>query len=227
MTTMVACFVGSIYLCVLAFADPPDHHSLITTLGLEITPLNHDFGEVDQNQYLTTRITLTNHTTTQIHIADVMKSCGCTTSELSTTALAPGASATLDLTWNTRSLRGPSSEAIAIVYANEHETTMQTTTINVRANVRPFVTSSVARFEFDHHTRSTQMVVLARADGRALTITSATSCQEAFTVTHDRNVLQVDFDPTRFRPERGVMAITLTTDCPEEPTIRLPIVLKK
>jgi hypothetical protein len=182
-----------------------------------------DFGEVRQRQELHHRFTLTNATTDVLHIRDVGTSCGCTVAELPVRELASGTSVTLDVTWDTRSMRGRAAQVVGISFARADSPEPETLVLTLRAEVRPSVRASSDQLEFDRRTPASQSIGFERADGGPLQITSGRSNQEALRVTCEGTKVHVQFDPAVYRPEAGRPTVTVWTDCAEESVVYIPV----
>ena len=135
-------------LCFLAFAIGNGENRGTTHPILEIDAPAIDFGDVKQHQTLTKRCKLTNRSTSILVIRDLVKSCGCTTAEVTSTEIEPGASVFLDIEWNTRSLRGRNTEVVGINFTKKTDEETMTVTLSLIANVQPSVKSSVDHLEF-------------------------------------------------------------------------------
>ena len=225
---MALFFLGaSVYLCFLAFAIGNGENRGTTQPILEIDAPAIDFGDVKQHQTLTKRCKLTNRSTSILVIRDLVKSCGCTTAEVTSTEIEPGASVFLDIEWNTRSLRGRNTEVVGINFTKKTDEETMTVTLSLIANVQPSVKSSVDHLEFSIAEPASKSVTFQRVDTKPLAITSCKTSQEAFRVTHEGAEVRVIFEPKNYRPESGAMAVLIRTDCPEEPVIQLPIKILK
>ena len=60
----------------------------------------HDFGKIDQGKPVSTEFTFTNSGTTPLVISNVKGSCGCTVTEYTKEAIAPGKTGNVKATFN-------------------------------------------------------------------------------------------------------------------------------
>lgn len=74
-----------------------------------------DFGKIQQGRPVTHLFEIVNTGTEPIRLENVQASCGCTTPEWSKDAIAPGASATIRVGYNSAT-EGPFEKTVAITY---------------------------------------------------------------------------------------------------------------
>jgi len=161
-------FALSVYCCTLAFASRDSQPPQSSDLGLEVDSRDVDFGAVEQNRVVHGQFVLHNRSTAIIVVREVAKSCGCTTAEISAREIHPGGTAFLDVTWNTRSLRGRNSEAVTIVYFKNGETETLAINLTLRADIQPNVKSSTDQLEFESTLPTTKTITFHRADSTPL-----------------------------------------------------------
>jgi hypothetical protein len=215
-------YCGYLALAHESTASPPSADG-----GLAVDTQEVDFGEVKQHQKLHHRFTITNRSPDVMVIQDVGTSCGCTASELSSKELAPGASATLDVRWETQSTRGRAAQVVGVRYSRSVDEEPVSLTLTLRADVRPPVLSSTDRIVFDRRQSGRQSITFRRADAKPLSITSSKSNQDAVRVVPESNTLHVTFDPAAYRPESGLPVVTVWTDCAEESVIQIPVGIRE
>lgn len=75
---------------------------------------SHDFGIVRQNADLTTAFTLANRGDAELHVKSLQGNCGCIVAKATTTTLAPGAEATIDVTLHTFTMVGAHTKWIEV-----------------------------------------------------------------------------------------------------------------
>lgn len=75
----------------------------------------HDFGRIDRGSVVTHVFEMRNEGTADLEILDVMASCGCTAVLLSTTALDPGDSGRVEVTFDTGDRRGRQAKTVTIL----------------------------------------------------------------------------------------------------------------
>lgn len=95
-------------------------------------PKTHDFGEMKQGDKKTHTFTLTNKGKSDLLIRRVRSSCGCTAVAPSTKVIAPGATAPIKVTFDSRGKRGRQSKSITVI-TNDPKT--PTTTLRISSNI--------------------------------------------------------------------------------------------
>jgi len=75
----------------------------------------YDFGKIQQGRPVTHLFEIVNTGTQPIRLENVTATCGCTTPEWSREAIAPGASATIRVGYNSAA-EGPFQKTVAITY---------------------------------------------------------------------------------------------------------------
>ena len=93
---------------------------------------NHDFGEMKQGDKMDHTFTLTNDGKSELIIRNVRSSCGCTAVAPAKKVIAPGESAPVKVTFNSRGKRGRQSKSITVI-TNDPKT--PTTRLRVSCNV--------------------------------------------------------------------------------------------
>lgn len=78
----------------------------------------HDFGDIDENEQVTTEFVLKNTGKSDLNIRDVQANCGCTVSQLDKRTLRPGETGTLQVTFNASGRRGLQHKSIT-VFSND------------------------------------------------------------------------------------------------------------
>ncbi|WP_340114442.1 DUF1573 domain-containing protein [Maribellus mangrovi] len=95
-------------------------------------PKTFDFGEMKQGEKKSHTFTLTNDGKSELLIRRVRSSCGCTAVAPSTKVIAPGESAPVKVTFDSRGKRGRQSKSITVI-TNDPKT--PTTTLRISSNV--------------------------------------------------------------------------------------------
>ena len=99
--------------------------SFIPLKGISIFPVAkiswvkdvHDFGEIPQGKPVTVEFSFANTGDEPLLIADVVPSCGCTASDYSKEAIAPGKSSSIKVTYNAAST-GSFSKTITVNFVD-------------------------------------------------------------------------------------------------------------
>ncbi len=95
-------------------------------------PTSFDFGEMSQGEKKTHTFTLTNNGKSELLIRRVRSSCGCTAVAPSTKVIAPGESAPIKVTFDSRGKRGRQSKSITVI---TNDPKNPTTTLRISSNV--------------------------------------------------------------------------------------------
>ena len=122
--------LASIAACCLLFVSPMLGDNAPRVLTVE--PALVEFGRVAQHQTLTSTVLLLNRGEIPIEILSVNADCGCTTSKLETSTLAPGGSTALMVRFETRQYSGSIQRRLQIV------TNAGIQILPVHANVVPY-----------------------------------------------------------------------------------------
>jgi hypothetical protein len=86
--------------------------------AMELTPEDHDFGKVKQNQTLVKEFEIENIGTENLEIGRISTSCGCTAALTSDKVVKPGESTTLKVTLETRKYKGTIQRSVSISFIN-------------------------------------------------------------------------------------------------------------
>jgi Protein of unknown function (DUF1573) len=82
--------------------------------GIEITPADHDFGKVEQNQKLETEFEIRNIGSEELNIIRISTTCGCTAALTSERLVKPGETTKLKVTLETRMYKGDIERSVSI-----------------------------------------------------------------------------------------------------------------
>ena len=95
-------------------------------------PTSSDFGDMKQGDKKSTTFTLTNNGKSDLIIRHVRSSCGCTAVAPSKSVVAPGESAPINVTFDSRGKRGRQSKSITVI---TNDPKNPTTTLRISSNV--------------------------------------------------------------------------------------------
>ena len=110
----------------------------------------HDFARFDEGAVVTTTFAFTNTGDAPVTLTDVRPSCGCTTPEYPTGAIAPGATAEIVVAYASEGRPGPFEKVVTLVTDEP-----ATTTLTITGDVVPGFTRGGARqggLVFEHDT---------------------------------------------------------------------------
>jgi hypothetical protein len=185
-----------------------------------------DFGEVEQHAVPHASVTLTNTHTEAVTVKDLMKSCSCSTAEVTPKVIPPGGSGELTLVWKVGKSRGPVSTQLGVVYAvGDRPNDMLPVTLV--ATVRPAVVCEPESLTFDGTAAETQTIRVSGRDQK-VTALSVSANHPAFDARCDQSTstVTVRFDPARrLSAAADKTTLTITTDSLAEPTVTLTVLL--
>lgn len=101
---------------------------------IEISPMNHDFGKIDEDVKSKAVFIIKNSGGDKLVIYEVRPSCGCTVTSLTNKELAPGETARLEAEYNSHNASGQVHRAINVM-SNDPAT--PTVTLGFSADVTP------------------------------------------------------------------------------------------
>lgn len=107
----VVCFVCGLLLAAFCALVP---RSAGAAPKISATPMTFDFGYMPEGQTVTHRYWLANRGDDTLVIVEVKPQCGCTTVPLPTDHLAPSDSIPLDLSFDSKNIRGRVNKAVRI-----------------------------------------------------------------------------------------------------------------
>jgi len=93
---------------------------------------SHDFGDMNQGDKKEHTFELSNNGKSELVIRNVRSSCGCTAVAPSTKVIAPGESAPIKVTFDSRGKRGRQSKSVTVI-TNDPKT--PTTTLRISSNI--------------------------------------------------------------------------------------------
>jgi hypothetical protein len=88
---------------------------------IRVEPASFDFGRALQNKTLEKAFTVKNYGDAELVLENVTTTCGCTVVEAGASALKPGASTSLRVTFETRTARGRVERSV-LIKSNDAET---------------------------------------------------------------------------------------------------------
>ena len=107
---------------------------------IEFEDKSKDFGDIFQGDKVTHVFNFKNTGTEPLILSNVITSCGCTATEWPREPIAPGASAAINATFNSRGKMGKQNKVITVV-SNSSEGSAR---VNIISNVLPPKTTTVA-----------------------------------------------------------------------------------
>ncbi len=193
----------------LAMDSPPDQTAAQAAAPqLTVEPESLDFGVMQQLQVHNRQIILRNDGDATLKIENVTTSCGCVTARVDTNELAPGASTTLTVTFNSKKYTGHQVKYVRLHSNNPHQPDLK---IVVSADIQPplFTDPKYKRLGF----------------GRIYDGEMATKKAELWTEAVPRLELELQFYNTKLfdvsvepdpddDPRRAVLVVHLKPDAP-------------
>ena len=132
---------------------------------------SHDFGVVARGADTRTRVTLTNTTGATVHVSSVTTSCGCSAGSIDRQTLAPGETATLEISMDTKRFQRKKDSTVIVRFDAPREAEVR---IPVEMYVRTDVVLTPGGVNFgavDKGAGATRTVLLAYAGNPGWAIT--------------------------------------------------------
>ncbi len=115
------------------YFPPLSQDELLRSPRLKMDEKNHDFSTVNGGETVSTTFTLVNNGKRDLIIRAIKPNCNCITTEMATKTIAPGAEASLKISFDTSNRRGNQIKKIDI-FSNDPTNPVQSLTI--KANVQ-------------------------------------------------------------------------------------------
>lgn len=189
--------------------------------------MRFDFGELYTTSPVVRDLRLSNGGADTLRISEVSGSCGCTGTLLSESAVPPGGSAILKVTFDPSKFRGKVEKVVSMKTNDPADPDPH---ISFTATISP-----VLDFDASHLTFSTLVdsvvgadVTIRNASERTFRITGVKSSSEEVTVELSRDFLEPGGEATLRcsvkQARAGILrgAITISTDHPSLPSVDLP-----
>lgn len=100
-----------------------------------VSPADYDFGQIGPDNPVTTTFVVNNPGNGPLQIESVTTSCGCTTAQISSQIIAPGASADLTVTFDPQAHAGAAGEFLRYVYLRTNDPASPEVEVEIKANV--------------------------------------------------------------------------------------------
>jgi uncharacterized protein (DUF58 family) len=199
-----------------------------------VTPETAEFGEVREGETVSGVVRFVNQGSAPLQIQRVQASCGCTTTQASSTRIAPGDTARVDYSLRTRGFRGIVRKSITVYFADPKEPSLHVTlsgTVITELEVAPsFIdfqsvpvdpdTTYKKFFRVTNRTGKPVKIASVRASSGLLTVTPATAVVAAGQKAEFRVSL---------RPERSTIEdadIWIETDLASRPKLDVPVFIQ-
>jgi len=102
---------------------------------IQITPASWDFGEIQPTAKVSHTFTVTNVGQGPLEITAVSTSCGCTTAQIGSRRLAPGAATDLKVTYDPQAHGGETGEFMRLVYVRSNDPDIPEANLTIRVTV--------------------------------------------------------------------------------------------
>ena len=112
---------------------PTETASKYPPTTLKFDRMEHDFGKVEENTKNTTMFTFTNTGNEPLVIENAKGSCGCTVPKWPKEPIAPGASAEMEVTFDSGKKKGPQNKKVT----GTANTVPKTTQLTIKAQCPP------------------------------------------------------------------------------------------
>lgn len=210
--------------------EPVPVSPVVPTTGLSFPEPKHDFGPLTGELEVKHRFKVTNTGNSPLQIKEAKADCGCTSTVVGKSLLAPGESGEIEAIFNTKGQRGKVAKSIRVA-TDDAANPVQTLTLE--AEITPEVLVEPAEVQFMNVRGKTVRVEQARLkSGRnqPLRITSAKVVGADYLSATPKQefmdaVVEVRFDPTRVPGgQLGGMAMVEATILNEKaPKITFPV----
>ncbi|MBI3131507.1 MAG: DUF1573 domain-containing protein [Acidobacteria bacterium] len=197
--------------------------------SLQVEFPRHDFGRITNTAKATHGFKITNAGDKDLLIANVRPSCGCTSTVLGKSTLAPGESTTIETTFTAGNAGGRVEKTIQV---ESNDPKAPTTTLILAAEViRDLYTDPPGATFFDVARRGTRELSLrlksdtVPAKVETLDVATVPYLSSGVRTEGDTTVLDLRFDPTKLPPGQlqGNGAFLIKTSQPANGTLTVPV----
>jgi hypothetical protein len=151
--------------------------------GLQFASRDVDFGRIADGEVVTVEFPVTNVTDKPIKITKIQPSCGCTATQGNPTSVAPKKTEVIKVQFNSAGRPGPTHKSLT-VYTDEQATPEYRLTFRGSVKSEIFLPRTVVDFgQVEKGQKPLQAFSLLADTTDTITILSATSADERFTVT--------------------------------------------
>lgn len=191
-----------------------------------VTPIDQDFGEVNQGEKLESVFVLANNGNRPVKIISVYTGCDCADGLLSDRVINAGQKAELKVTWDTSAKRGDSTTHVAVTWSEFGRDEAIETDLQLRALVIPRVLASSDELKFGAST-SQQLSVYSGIGAKELQIVNAYSTHKAFSVVVLPGKLRVmiDYDGRAWSEMSSQAHVVIETNDELSPRLRIPLIV--
>lgn len=173
---------------------------------ISATPMEFDFGTIDEGDKPMAKFTIKNTGTDKLVIYDAKPSCGCTLANLSSKEVAPGATATLEAIFNSQNARGGPVSKYVTVKTND-----------------PANPSVVLRIKANVNAKPAPMLTLSPFRAESLNLKSGAAENRVVKLS---NTGQLDLHITEVTTSAGISAKVDKFDIAPGKTVKLALVVK-
>ena len=190
-----------------------------------------DLGELRQGEPVATAFQVRNDSRTAIQIDGVTSTCGCTIPTITTKELAPGESATVDVQFNTKGVRGISTQYVVTRFAEGPKSPILELPFQIDASVIPDYRVKPLNLQPFSRKSPTQEMAISPHAGESCKITGTKVDRAWFKATHREaqpgggQTVRVEFLPTMYEPFGGDAMLVILVDSPGQPSysVRLQV----
>lgn len=100
-----------------------------------VSPASYDLGQIGPGNPVTTTFAVSNQGNGPLLIESVTTSCGCTTAQISSQTIAPGASADLTVTFDPQAHAGATGQFLRYIYLRTNDPTAPEVEVEIRVEV--------------------------------------------------------------------------------------------
>ena len=203
-----------------------------TAQVVSVEPMSHDFGNLKQQQTVTTTVTVTNNGAALLQIQNVEADCGCTIPTLGKYSLAPGESTIVTIEFNSKKFNG---NVRKVVHIETNDPLNPTVDVMITATVHTplIINPANQRLGFSQSLRGetpSRRATFTATGDEALEVSVASTRKDLFDIKIVNNLdgnpkmsamdvtLRPDMEPGRQRDN-----VRLTTNIPEFATIDIEL----
>jgi hypothetical protein len=209
----------SVYLIIDAMPDKPE--------AVVVDSERKHLGELRQGEEESVTYTITNNTSHDCMITNVMTSCGCAVAEISDKLLSPDESAEIEATIKTGRARDAVVSSITVLYKLEGEDASKAIFLLCMADIKPHYTIVPQQLVFHKGVPETTEVVLTSQYAPYVIIKEARCTDPAFTTVVENEVnsnicrIRITYDPEMEEQNQDATSpplLLITTDSERQET---------
>lgn len=219
----VILFAGSVGLGYVA-GQPP-------AAVVEASPPFIDFGRVAQHSVPSGTAKIVNRGRQPLRIVEILKSCDCSSADVSTRTIPVGGAAELSVQWKVGDRHDDAATKVSVLLAEiEGAPGVHVVEVGLRSHVLADYSVRPDTLEFDRHGGVQQATLTFAPTGRTpnIALLGAYPNQVSLSVADAAapNEIVVKFDPAQLPPDRGSAEVAIKTNSVSESVRRVTVSFK-